>query len=266
MSENALQRMERQEVAHPIQAGDAGSMLAIIARAAQDPNTDTAKMRELLAIRKELQAEEAKRLFDEAMTAFQARCPVIVKTKAVLAKDKQSVRYKFAPLDSIVAQTKDLMRELGFSYTIDASVSAAEKSVTAWCVVKHSGHEEKSTFAVPIDPEGYMSLPQKYASALTFAKRYAFCNAFGIMTADEDSDGDQGERKSNAKAEEELRLLRASIWNALKPHIEPAKDWSKVNQWLWQQELLDGAANEAMPDVPARKMAKLLEEIKKKLP
>lgn len=33
-----------------------------------------------------------------------------------------------------------------------------------------------------------MSDTQLYAAASTFAKRYAFCNAFGIMTGDEDNE------------------------------------------------------------------------------
>ena len=33
-----------------------------------------------------------------------------------------------------------------------------------------------------------MSQTQVEAAALTFAKRYAFCNAFGILTGDEDTD------------------------------------------------------------------------------
>ena len=41
---------------------------------------------------------------------------------------------------------------------------------------------------MPIDKDGFMNTPQKFASALTYAKRYAFCNAFGILTADEDDD------------------------------------------------------------------------------
>ena len=36
-----------------------------------------------------------------------------------------------------------------------------------------------------------MSAQQKVGAALTFAKRYAFCNAFGIMTGDEDNDANQ---------------------------------------------------------------------------
>src|SRR3990167_3791525 len=33
-----------------------------------------------------------------------------------------------------------------------------------------------------------MNAAQKVASALTYAKRYAFCNAFGILTGDADDD------------------------------------------------------------------------------
>jgi len=37
-----------------------------------------------------------------------------------------------------------------------------------------------------------MNDAQKIASALTYSKRYAFCNATGIMTGDEDQDGNGG--------------------------------------------------------------------------
>ena len=33
-----------------------------------------------------------------------------------------------------------------------------------------------------------MNAPQQTAATMTYAKRYAFCNAFGIMTGDEDTD------------------------------------------------------------------------------
>jgi hypothetical protein len=36
-----------------------------------------------------------------------------------------------------------------------------------------------------------MNEPQRFASALTFAKRYAFCNAFGILTGDEDDNAEK---------------------------------------------------------------------------
>jgi hypothetical protein len=58
------------------------------------------------------------------------------------------------------------------------------------------GHSQESDFTVPIDEKAFMNAPQKVASALTFAKRYAFCNAFGILTGDEDNDGQSVKVKS----------------------------------------------------------------------
>jgi hypothetical protein len=264
--QNKLQRLDPQAVerAQPITSGDPGSMLAIIARAAQDPATDTNKMRELLAIRREIQAEEDKRLFYEAMAEFQSRCPVIVKTKSVMNKDGRTVRYKFAPLDSIIAQTKDLIREVGFSFAIDAEVK--EKMVTATCKITHRGHSITSTFTVPIDMEAHMNLPQKYASALTFAKRYAFTNGFGIMTADEDADGDQGGTKPTKDDAADRKAVAAEIWSMFPADMRRAGNWADINQWLWARDILDGGAEEAMPGVPIKRMREVLAKVKEQKP
>lgn len=150
----------------------------------------------MMAVRRELQSERAKGQFDQAMSDFQMRCPMIVKNKSVFNKDGRSVRYKYATLDSIVAQTKELLRELGFSYAIFADVDVAAKCVKAKCRVTHSGgHSTESEFAVPIDPDGFMNAQQKFGSAMTFAKRYAFTNVFGILTSDEDTDANTHKEK-----------------------------------------------------------------------
>lgn len=144
-------------------------------------------MEKLLAMRRELRAEAAKEAFDEAMARFQAECPVIKKTSKVYEKDKRTVRYSFAPIDSIVDQVKEPLANNGLSYTV--IVENSEKGMTVICRVKHIlGHSEDSPFFVPIGTEAYMSDVQKYGARSTFAKRYAFCNAFGIMTGDGDTD------------------------------------------------------------------------------
>ena len=95
----------------------------------------------------------------------------------------------------IVNQIKKILSDNGFSYTWN--VVNETGFITAVCKVTHSlGHSETSEFKVPIDTEGYMTAPQKYASALTFAKRYSLCNALGISTGDEDTDAtDVGKEK-----------------------------------------------------------------------
>jgi hypothetical protein len=152
-----------------------------------DKNVSVESMEKLLAMRRELEAEWARKQYNSAMSAFQADLPVIKKTKVVLNKDGRTERYRYAPLDSIIAQVQPFLDKHGFNHREDASIEG--KFVTARCILSHrSGHSETGEFAVPIDPEAYMNDAQKYASALTFAKRYAFCNVTGVMTGDADTD------------------------------------------------------------------------------
>lgn len=145
-------------------------------------------MERLMKMRREMKEEYAKEQFDKSLADFQSECPVIKKTKNVLNKDKVSTRYKYAPLDAIVNQVRPLLQRHGFSYSINAKVE--NSTVMAIMKVTHrAGHSETSEFQIPIDPDAFMNQQQKFASALTFAKRYAFCNAFGILTGDDDDDG-----------------------------------------------------------------------------
>lgn len=143
----------------------------------------------LLAIRRELKAEWARERFFKALSLFQKNCPIIVKSAAVNFESKKGgrVKYNYAPLDVIVAEVKDSLEEYGFSYTI--TTQQDDHSVTAICNLHHTdGYSESTSFAIPIDQEAFMNAAQKVASALTYAKRYAFCNALGIMTGDIDDD------------------------------------------------------------------------------
>lgn len=154
-----------------------------------DKGASIETLERLLTMREKLKAEQAKEAFDADMAVFQGQCPVIKKTKKVMNKPDKGggVRYVYAPLDVIVSQTKKYISQNGFSYTITAGI--VDNKVTAVVKVTHKlGHSQSSDFTVPIDTESYMNAPQKVAAALTFAKRYAFCNAFGILTGDEDND------------------------------------------------------------------------------
>jgi len=145
-------------------------------------------MEKVLAMRRELKAEWAKEQFDVAMSNFQMDCPIIEKKKIVYEKNKKDIRYKYASLESIVDQAKSFISENGLSYSLN--VLTKDNMLKVICIVKHiSGHSENSEFTVPIGSENYMSDVQKYGARATFAKRYAFCNAFGILTGDEDTDG-----------------------------------------------------------------------------
>lgn len=161
----------------------------------------------LFELRSKVKAENAKEAFVEALGAFQQSCPVIKKTKKVLNKDGRSVRYQYAPLDSISEQIKTPMRNVGLSYSWDTLHEEGHMKVS--CKITHKlGHFETSTLEIPIDKEGFMTAPQKYASAQTFAKRYTLLNALGITTADEDDDSLSTPKESDAKSSKAKIMLR----------------------------------------------------------
>jgi hypothetical protein len=158
-------------------------------QAAIEKNVPIEILERLLAMRERLQKEQAEIAFREAMSLFQSKCPIIGKSKAVKNKDGKTTRYKYAPLDEIVRQVQPLIFECGLSYDIEARFVQDPSAVEVTVRVSHNlGHSKETSFQAPVDPESYMNAPQKGASASTFAKRYAFCNAFGILTGDEDDD------------------------------------------------------------------------------
>jgi len=144
-------------------------------------------MEKLFALYERDKAGKAKEAYISALAAFQSECPIIQKTKKVLNKDGRTVRYQYAPLEAIIEQIKKPLSSNGLSYRWE--VKNEPDFIEAVSIITHKmGHSESSSFKVPIDKEGFMTAPQKYASALTFAKRYSLCDVLGISTGDEDTD------------------------------------------------------------------------------
>jgi hypothetical protein len=240
-------------------------------------------MEKLLSMRRELKKEWAKEQYDLAMADFQSACPVIKKTKIVKNKDG-SVRYKFAPIDSIVLQIGSLLKKNGFSYSIDSRT--VDNGLTIYCKVTHqAGHSEVSEFTVPIDKGAFMNEAQKVASASTFAKRYAFCNAFGILTGDEDDDSvASGEMYRNGETTQPGSFSEAKgdskVW--VKDPNAPASDkqiWmiNKLleetqlsNDWLEKKagrlgDMKKGVASQVIEQLQKKK-EKMGEQVKEDIP
>ena len=231
----------------------------------------------LLVMRNQLKAEKAKEDFDTDMAGFQAACPTIKKTKEGARTNRGNVAYYYAPLEDIVSQVKSILAQFNFSYAIETTTE--EKDVSATCIVKHiAGHSERSTFRVPIsDKTQMMSAAQGVASVLTFAKRYAFCNAFGILTGDADTDA-QPERSGDVndveRAQNETRS--AAPQHTEEKEFDPVtstigfgkhggKTWAEIPvdylQWMSNAEKTDKATKEK-----ALATLKYLESVKKQVP
>lgn len=183
------------EVAVVVDTKDVATVDSFIEKAIA-ANAPVETMERLFALHKQVKADRARDAFVVAMSKFQAECPIIQKNKKVFEKNSTTkIRYQYASLDSIVSQVKEVLGKNGLAYT--TTVENKEKTIIATCKITHNlGHSETSSFEIPIGNEEYMSEPQKYASRLTFAKRYAFCNALGILTGEDDADAGDVDKKS----------------------------------------------------------------------
>lgn len=185
----ASKALVKQEPAHLAQRPQ-GDVDTLLTEAVKTGNLEV--LERVMAIRRELKAEAAREEFFAALSAFQSECPVIKKTKWVKSKTG-TLLYSYAPLDQIVKQVNPLLTKHGLSYKVEASfVGGSDGIGDIRAVIKifHcAGHHETSEFVVPIRAATeFTNIAQQFGSSNTYAKRYAFCNGFGIMTEDEDTD------------------------------------------------------------------------------
>lgn len=189
------------------------------------------------------------KMFNAAMAIFQGECPIIPKREAVMNKDGVTKRYSFAPIEKIVEAVKPFISKNGFSYTTTTEISNG--TMTSVVLVSHvDGYSRVSRFTVPIEKDAYMNDQQKWAAAQTFSMRYAFRNAFGILTGDEDDDANSLTQKENEeekkaafkKEQKKIQDLPTSVKEAFKALGYTSQAvWSYCNMHEWNNEkILEG--------------------------
>lgn len=175
---------EPQALAIPNTQAQALELLQQAVSAGTSPET----LEKLVSLQERMLAHDARSQFVAALSAFQARCPVIAKKKTV--KDRSGrLLYSFAPLEDIIAQVRPLLCELGLSYSFDTETYDDGRLVVT-CIIRHAaGHAEETVFSVPATQGHNTNAAQNAGIQMTYGKRYAFTGALGITTADEDQDG-----------------------------------------------------------------------------
>lgn len=199
-------------------------------------------IKELRAMRAEDLAIEARRAFDFAFAAFQAECPVITKAKDVVVDGKRA--YSYSPLEDIIAQVQPLLDRHGFNFKFDTDVESKDGWVIAKCIVTHRmGETRVSTAKFPLGGgTRLMSTTQIFSSALTFANRRVFCNAFGIVTAGEDMDGrikQKPKGPSTLDGDTNVRALARELWLALPAEVAGKNpNWGAAKQFLVDENII----------------------------
>jgi hypothetical protein len=173
------QEREERMPARPQHGGDLVSAIAI---AAADPRTDVEKMRVLLDMKREHEADEARKAFVAAMAAFRANPPMIEKTVHVFYHTpKGPVDYWHADIGVMSEKIGEAMAPHGLSFRWTTN-QADGGVITVTCILQHElGHfEETRLFASP-DQSGGKNSIQAVGSTVQYLRRYTLESASGVV-------------------------------------------------------------------------------------
>jgi len=157
--------------------------------------TDLDKLEKLLDIQLRWEANEAKKAYHQAMTAFKADPPEILKDKHVgytSTKTGQTTEYDHASLANVTGQINKGLSKYGLSTAWITNQGEGGVSVT--CRITHSlGHSEETTLAAAPDNSGNKNPIQALGSTVTYLMRYTLLALTGLATKNgTDDDGNGG--------------------------------------------------------------------------
>jgi hypothetical protein len=173
---------------------DGANLLELARMLVADPDSDPEKLRAILGVKRDWEADEARKAFARAMAAFQADCPII-------EKGDKAHNKAYARIDRIWRTIRPLMKEHGL-----CAMWTCQELRDAVCHVEgalmHSeGHSIPISGDVPL-PAAItgQNAAQQMGSAMTYAKRYVLCGALNIVTGEDDDDGNAGDAETITRA------------------------------------------------------------------
>jgi len=194
MSEAARQAVatrDEQQGAVVIQT-DAANLMAVISRAASDPNTDVDKLERLLGMYERITAQQAKASFTAALAEMQPNLPVIAENGAISTDKGKTVQSTYAKWEDINEAIRPFLHEYGFALSFRINRTDALVSVTG--VLSHrDGHSDETTLDLPADGSGSKNAVQAVGSSVSYGKRYcaiALLNITSRAKGDHDDDGE----------------------------------------------------------------------------
>jgi len=148
-----------------------------------------ADMRAMLDLQKDWDANEARKAYALAMSAFKAEPVEILKTKAVgyTTNDGDFVGYKHAELSDVTTAISPAMSRHQLSHRWD--VAQANGCITVTCLITHAlGHSESICMSAAPDNSGHKNAIQQVASTVSYLQRYTLLAITGMSAKDIDDD------------------------------------------------------------------------------
>jgi hypothetical protein len=239
-------------------AGQEGNILAIIERAARDPNTDIDKLERLFALRERMEAREAKIAFTGAKIAMRPELPEItMKGMIVIKKDGKIIQETpFARFEDLHETVMPILTRHGFDLKFKNGL-APDGKVRVTTILSHiAGHEDDTYFDLPHDSTGSKNPVQAVGSSTSYGKRYGTINVLNLRIVGEDDDGvaavpqtvverpaDAPFPQGPAKNKTDLKARGRDLWR----DIEACGDADMIDVLLSENKDLMTQLAEALP-------------------
>lgn len=184
------------------------NILDVIARAANDPNTDVSKMEKLLEMYERISAKNAEVAFNAAMKAAQEEMPKILRNK-----ENQQTNSRYADLEKVNAAIVPVYTKHGFSLSFGTADCPIAGHYRVTCLVSHvAGHSRAYQADIPADMTGMKGNQNKtathgFGSTMSYGRRYLTLLVFNITLTNEDTDGNKGETISESQIADLEALL-----------------------------------------------------------
>jgi hypothetical protein len=183
------------------------STLDAMIHAAIAQKATIADMKELYALKKEWEADEARKAYVAAMAAFKLHPPEILKKTLVSYKTNSGVtEYMHADLGEVCQQIVGSLAQHGFSHAWQPKEDG--KTIEVSCILTHAqGHSESVTLRGPSDTSGGKNAIQADASTRTYLQRYSLLSITGLATKGMDNDG-RGDTEDHEEETHESQAAR----------------------------------------------------------
>lgn len=181
----------RQEQFEPKQnqqmAPTTGNFLAVISKAALDPNVDVQKMHGLLDVQERMMNKQAEIDFNADFARLQEGLPRITKDAKIIHSGKTISTY--ATFEHIDETIRPLLIKHGFGLRFNSET--IDKSIIITCIMSHkAGHSiVGKTPPLTIDSSGAKNNVQGVGSTIAYGKRYLVGMMLNLVFEGEDDDG-----------------------------------------------------------------------------
>lgn len=182
-----------EEPYRPANIGQDLTMLSMFDRFVTNPDISLDRLKELMEMHKEMQANIARADFMRAMSSAQGEMKAVLVDKE--NKQTNSKYASYAALDNVI---RPVYSKFGFSVTFDTADCGKEDHVRIIAEVSNAGHTKHHHVDMPCDGKGakggdVMTKTHAMKSAVTYGKSTLLQMIFNIaVTTDKINDDDDG--------------------------------------------------------------------------